>query len=125
MRSVVFFLEPHPFGPAARRLCMNHENPMRTVMVRYQVKPDRAAENERYIEAVFAELKDAQPGALRYASFKQSDGVTFVHVASMDAGANPLAALASFKAFSAKIAERCDVPPVVTELSPVGAYRFF
>jgi hypothetical protein len=94
-------------------------------MVRYQVKADRAAENERYIEAVFAELREARPGMLRYASFKQPDGVTFVHVASMESAENPLAALASFQAFSAKIAERCDVPPVVTELSPVGAYRFF
>lgn len=98
---------------------------MKIVMVRYQVKPDRAAENERYIEAVFAELREAQPGALRYASFKQPDGVTFVHVASMDGGENPLAGLASFKAFTAKLADRCDVAPVVTELSPVGAYRFF
>lgn len=98
---------------------------MRTVMVRYQVKPDRAEENVRYIEAVFAELNEARPGALRYASFKQPDGVTFVHVASIDSADNPLTALASFKAFSAKIADRCDVPPVVTELSPVGAYRFF
>jgi hypothetical protein len=104
---------------------MNEENPMRTVMVRYQVKPDRAAENERFIEAVFAELRQAQPAALRYVSFKQPDGVTFVHVASMDGADNPLAALASFKAFTAKIADRCEVAPVVTELSPVGAYRFF
>jgi hypothetical protein len=32
------------------------ERPMKTVMVRYKVKPDRAAENESYISKVFEQL---------------------------------------------------------------------
>jgi len=46
------------------------------MMVRYKVKADRAAENEGCIAKVFEQLKREQPAGLRYASFKQGDGVT-------------------------------------------------
>ncbi|HJW46554.1 MAG TPA: hypothetical protein VJ484_08690 [Lysobacter sp.] len=100
---------------------------MRKVMVRYRTKPGRAAENERLVAAVFAQLhRDAPPG-LRYATFKAADGVSFTHLASIesDDDSNPLQALDAFKAFASQIAERCDEPPVVTELSEVGSYRLF
>ena len=98
---------------------------MRNVMVRYKVKPDRAAENERYIEDVFAQLERELPNGLRYASFKLDDGVTFVHFVSHDteAGRNPLTELSAFKAFTAEIEQRCDERPVVSPLTPVGSYR--
>jgi len=97
---------------------------MRRVMVRYRVRAAQAAENERYIAAVFAELEREKPGGLRYASFKLADGVSFIHIASIDTpdGKNPLVALPSFKAFSAGITDRCEEPPVTTELHEVGAY---
>jgi hypothetical protein len=97
------------------------------VMVRYKVKVDRAAENERYIQAVFAELERDRPTGIHYASFKQEDGVSFVHVAAVDTedGTNPLSLLAAFKEFTASVKDRCAEPPVTSELSAVGAYRFW
>jgi hypothetical protein len=98
---------------------------MRRVMVQYKVKADRAAENERFIQAVFAQLEREKPAGLRYASFKLDDGVSFVHVASVEAADNPLVALAAFKDFTAQIKDRCDEPPVTTTLNEIGSYRFF
>ena len=100
---------------------------MKRMMVRYKVKPDRAAENERYITAVFAQLRERQPAGFRYASFKLDDGVSFVHIVSHEAadGANPLAELPAFKAFVADIRDRCAEAPVAVDLTEVGAYRMF
>ena len=98
---------------------------MRRVMVRYKVKPDRVAENEGYIAKVFEQLEREKPAGLHYASFKLADGVSFVHIVSMDEGRNPLAEIAAFKAFTAGIKDRCDEPPVAVDLTQVGAYRFF
>lgn len=99
----------------------------RRVMVQYRVKPGRGDENHRYIRAVFDELEASAPSGVRYASFVAADGVSFVHVASIetDDGSNPLAALAAFREFTSKIGERCEVPPATTELLLVGAYRAF
>ena len=98
---------------------------MQRVMVRYTVKAERAAENERYIEQVFAELARNAPPAMQYAVFKQDDGVTFVHVYAQesDEGRGPLPELAAFKAFRAELDERCEVVPVRTVLLEVGSYR--
>jgi hypothetical protein len=100
---------------------------MKRVLVRYKVKADRVAENERYIAGVFEQLKREQPPGLRYASFKLGDGVSFVHIASHEAadGSNPLGQLPAFKVFTAEISERCEEPPVVVELNEIGSYRFF
>ena len=39
---------------------------------------------------MFAELAAQRPDGLRYASFRLDDGVSFVHVAVLDADHNPL-----------------------------------
>lgn len=98
---------------------------MKTVMVRYKVKADRAAENEGFIARVFEQLKSEQPAGLHYASFKLADGVSFVHIVSMDGVRNPLGELAAFKAFTAQIRDRCEEPPVPVDLTAVGSYQFF
>lgn len=100
---------------------------MRSLMVRYKVKADRAAENESFIKKVFEELEHNKPAGLHYASFKLGDGQSFVHIASIatEDGSNPLTALESFKAFSAQIKDRCEEAPATVELSAVGLYRFF
>ena len=66
---------------------------MKRILVRYKVKEDKAAENEDYIRKVFEELKQTGPKGFRYASFKWDDGLSFVHIASMESeeGNNPLA----------------------------------
>ena|SRR5882672_2064722 len=100
---------------------------MKRVLVRYKVKADRAAENENLIARVFEQLKRDRPSGLRYASFKLNDGVSFVHIASIDTadGSNPLGKLSEFKAFTAKIEDRCEEPPVAVDLKAIGSYRFF
>ena len=102
---------------------------MKRVIVRYKAKPDRAAENIEYIKGVFAALEAGSPQGIRYASFVGEDGVSFVHIASIetDDGSNPLAALEAFKAFQAEIGDRCEIPPEATWLNPepIGDYGVF
>jgi hypothetical protein len=99
---------------------------MRRMLVRYRVKPERAAENEELVRAVYDELHETRPEGLGYATFRLDDGVSFVHLAEHDEdGPNQLSPLASFKRFQDGIAERCDDPPVASELSTIGAYRLF
>ena len=95
---------------------------MRKVMVRYRVKAGREAENEGLVRAVYAELDQLRPEGFRYATFR-FDERSFVHIAFVE-GEAPLPQLAAFQAFTRDIEERCDEPPVVAELSEVGAYRF-
>jgi hypothetical protein len=95
---------------------------MNIVMVQYRVKADRAEENRGYIEKVFQELASSQPKGLKYASFVQEDGVSFVHVSMVD-GENPLQQTPAFKAFVADIQSRCEVPPVARKLTPVGDFH--
>jgi len=99
---------------------------VKRVIVRYRVKPERASENVELVRAVYDELHETRPEGLRYATFRLDDGVSFVHLAEHDEdGPNQLEPLASFKRFQEGIAERCDEPPVVSEVSAIGAYRLF
>ena len=87
---------------------------MKTTVVRYQVKPERAADNQQLIEAVFAELDKREPEGFTYKVFLLEDGVSFIHVVIEHDVENPesLQAVAAFQAFVADIESRCDVPPV-------------
>ena len=69
----------------------------------------------------------SEPAGLRYASFKLDDGVSFVHLASIETedGANPLSESDAFKAFQADIQDRCEEPPAAVDLNDIGSYRFF
>lgn len=100
---------------------------MTQVMVRYRVKPDRVADNERLVHAVYVELHAVKPDGFHYATFRLDDGVTFVHLASTDSDdePSPLPGLEAFQRFQDGIAERCDDPPAVTRIGEVGSYRVF
>ncbi|MGH7296725.1 MAG: hypothetical protein ACRELB_17430 [Polyangiaceae bacterium] len=50
--------------------------------------------------------------------------MSYVHVAFVSAKKNPLDAIAAFKAFTARIRERCVEPPSAVEVQPIGAYGF-
>ena len=99
---------------------------MKRVMVRYKVKAEKAAENEEFITSVFEDLRQTHPDGLRYASFKLEDGVSFVHIASIETenGENPLSQSSAFKSFQENIKARCEEPPVVVDLHTIGSYRF-
>jgi hypothetical protein len=96
---------------------------MRQVMVRYKVKPERVGENEELVRAVYEELRRADPPGLRYATYRLDDGVSFLHLASIEDGGNPLSEIAAFARFQEGIRDRCDEPPAVVELHEVGSFR--
>jgi hypothetical protein len=96
---------------------------MGSSMVRYKVLPDRADENVALVKAVYEQLAKERPEGLRYATFRLPDGVSFMHVViETDQPGRILNEVAAFRAFSADIAERCEEPPVVTEITLVGSY---
>lgn len=97
---------------------------MRTVIVRYRPKPERADENQRLVEAVFGELDEVRPDGLRYATLRSADG-TFVHIAQMDSDSNPLADIAAFATFQDGIVQRCEpgAGPDPQGAEIVGSYR--
>jgi hypothetical protein len=96
---------------------------MKTVMVRYKLKPESVADNEALIKQVFVQLARDKPAGMRYQVFKQADGVSFVHLSAFDnQEGNPLTQLDAFKAFTAGIKERCVEGPVPVELQQLGRY---
>src|SRR5215210_3423109 len=100
---------------SAPRRCRLLESTMGSSMVRYKVRPDRADENVNLVEAVYAQLARERPEALHYATFRLSDGVSFMHIViDTDAPGAILGRLDAFKAFTADLEGRCDEPPVVT-----------
>jgi hypothetical protein len=99
---------------------------MNAIVVRYQAKPDRADENQKLIEAVFAELDERQPEGFTYKVFRLEDGVSFVHVVIEHEDVekpDSLQDVPAFQAFVANIGERCDVPPLAMGATIVGGYR--
>ncbi|HEY2717420.1 MAG TPA: hypothetical protein VGI73_14480 [Solirubrobacterales bacterium] len=98
---------------------------MKRIMVRYTVKPEHAARNAELIKEVYEELDREQPQGLRYAAFVLDDGVTFMHIVVRDEEGSSLTEIAAFQRFREGLRDRCDVPPVSTELDEVGSYRFF
>jgi hypothetical protein len=99
---------------------------MKQVIVRYRVRPERAAENEELVRAVYAELLETKPAGLHYATFRLDDGVSFLHLSAHDNdGPSLLTNVEAFKRFQEKIADRCDEAPVVSSLTEIGAYQVF
>jgi hypothetical protein len=96
---------------------------MKRVIVRYQVKPERVVENVALVEQVFAQLASEAPAGIGYATFKLDDGVSFIHVAAIEADKNPLLAIAAFQHFAETIKDRCSEPPVSMNAELVGEYR--
>ena len=101
---------------------------MKRFIVQYRVKRERAQENQDLIKKVFEELHGKAPAGVSYAVFKGLDGVSFLHIVSVDpkAGDNPISQLSAFKAFQAGIRERCEEAPVLTDLEAesIGSYGF-
>ena len=96
---------------------------MRRVIVRYRVRSAAAAaENERLVRDVYAELERLAPDGFRYVTLVGDDGLSFTHVAFEAGEASPLPGLAAFARFRAGLGERCAEPPVATEQRVVGSY---
>jgi hypothetical protein len=93
-------------------------------VVRYEMRPDSADENQRLVENVFAELAEKQPDGLQYACFRLADGESFVHVAISSDDSNVLGETAAFQEFQKAFAERAAGKPVASGATLVGMYGF-
>jgi hypothetical protein len=99
---------------------------MAVTVVRYKAKPDRSDENQAFVEKVFAELAAQRPEGLRYMTIRLADGVSFVHVASVETadGVNPLLDTPAFGAFQKEIADRIEEGPIAMQGAVIGSYGF-
>jgi hypothetical protein len=90
-------------------------------LIQYRVKPERIAENEQLVRAVFAELQERRVTGVHYAVLRHEDG-TFTHLVAADAGGTtaPLTALPSFQRFQADVKARCAVLPVAGAVQVMG-----
>ncbi len=98
---------------------------MKAIVVRYRAKPERADENQKLIEAVFADLEQRSPRGFTYKVFRLEDRVSFVHVViEHDVETrDSLSDVPAFQAFVAGIGDRCDEPPVAMGATIVGDYN--
>jgi hypothetical protein len=98
---------------------------MRTIVVRYQSKPERADENQQLIEAVFAELNERGAKGFTYTVLRLEDGVSFIHIVTEHDGDehDSLQAVPAFQAFVAQVDERCDILPVALGATVVGSHH--
>ena len=79
---------------------------MRSTLIRYRTLPDRADDNQRAVEAVFAELAQKAPAGLRYVALRAPDA-TFFHLVMSAPLAAPMTDLDAFRAFRDGLRARC------------------
>jgi hypothetical protein len=94
-------------------------------IVRYDTTPESAEENQRLVQAVFAELAEKTPAGLRYVAFRLDDGATFIHLLVSEDGGAALTDFATFKSFQHNIRDR-QLPGTRTSnhATIVGSYGF-
>src|SRR6266481_8865503 len=97
---------------------------MKRTLIRYKTKPDRAQENQRLVESVFAELEAKSPNGVRYLVLRLDDG-TFVHFVAVDpkVAVISIPELEAFRLFQSGHKERCIEPPQSGVATIVGNYR--
>lgn len=91
-------------------------------VVRYQMRPETADQNQLLIENVFTELAAACPQGLRYAAFRLADGVTFVHIGVSEPGGASLPDFASFQEFQREFGTRAAGQPAAGGATVIGSY---
>ncbi len=97
---------------------------MKAVYVRYQVDPSFADTNATHIRRVMEELRGSGSDGVRYQSFREDDGVTFVHFGMYrdQAAVDRFTSSESFQAFqSALRASKPVKPPEAHWLDVVGS----
>jgi hypothetical protein len=114
---------PNPFG-RPERLLRERRPAVSQNLIHYRTHPDHADENQRLIEAVFAELSASGADGVRYAALRLPDA-TFYHLVMADdeAARARLTGLGAFRAFQAGLRQRCAEPPVSAPVVLVGGYR--
>jgi len=93
-------------------------------LIRYRTRPDQADENQKRVEAVFAELKARAPQNVRYLVLRGADG-RFFHLVGVESGsdASPVTSLPAFSEFQKGLAERIMEPPESSDVTIVGNHR--
>ena len=94
-----------------------------TRVIRYTTHPEHADENARLIGDVFSALAGVKPDGVHYAAFRLEDGVSFMHIVTLDGDENPLNDVPAFKEFQANIMNRVVAPPVTVTTTVVGNYE--
>src|SRR5215467_11195295 len=97
----------------------------KTTMVRYRTTEAYGDTNQAAIRLVFAELRRRGTRGVRYACHRLPDGVTFVHIATVESpveGPHPITSLPAFEAFQAGLRGNAVEPPVAMELHPFETY---
>lgn len=98
---------------------------MSWMMVTSTVKPEKVADVEAAVGAVFDALTAGQQADVRYISLKGSDGVTFVAILDIAEGTeNPLPSMPSFREFQSRLPDWIDGPPATDQMTVVGSYGF-
>ena len=98
---------------------------MKHRMARFRVRASEVSRAEKAIIEFISAVAD-EPGTLRYESFRESDGVSYLHLMSF---ADEKAEAAHretehMKKFAGVLYPLCDVQPVFTDLAKVsGAGR--
>ncbi len=93
-----------------------------TRVIRYRTKPESADENARLIAAVFKELAEQDTAGIRYTALRLDDGVTFLHIAMLDADDNPLDSSPAFAAFQSGIGARLEEGLFPATATVVGSH---
>jgi len=95
------------------------------LVTRYATRSEQDAdENQRRVEAVFAELAAAKPDNVSYIVLRLQDG-SFVHVSFHDHGdeeVNPISSTPAFAHFQQDHADRRDGEVIQQTATLVGAY---
>ncbi|MCK1714001.1 MULTISPECIES: hypothetical protein [unclassified Bradyrhizobium] len=97
---------------------------MRRTVIRYKTRPEMADKNAELVEAVFAELKTAQPDGVHYLTLRLEDN-SFIHIVetTVEDDSSPIPKLAAFQAFQSGLRDRCAEPPTRNSAIVVGNYR--
>jgi quinol monooxygenase YgiN len=107
-------------GAAERRW----EVEMKAVYVRYQVDPSFADTNAANIRKVMEDLRGSGSDGVRYQSFREDDGITFVHFGMYrdESSLEEFTSRASFQAFQRALkASKPVKPPEARWLDVVGS----
>jgi hypothetical protein len=88
----------------------------RVTLVRYVVKQEKLAENEKLARAVFAELRAEAPRHVAYALFRRDAEFVHLFVNTRQDDSDALTRLPSFRAYAKDVDARCENPVEVTRL---------
>jgi hypothetical protein len=95
---------------------------MKTIRVRYTVKPSYVETNKQRVRAVMAALRERGISSVKYVCHVEPDGCTFVHLAMLsDPNDNPIPGLPEFAAFRTGLTGNLESPPDTQDWEVVGA----